>query len=60
MAGAETRRTYGRAIDAALATWEAHQALRKVEIVKRTDSGADPDIFDSFFGFGAAGAQATF
>ena len=43
------------AIDAALATWEAHAALKKVDIVKRTDSGADPDIFDSFFGFGGEG-----
>jgi hypothetical protein len=43
------------AIDAALATWDAHKALSKVDIVKRTDSGADPDIFDSFFGFGGFG-----
>jgi hypothetical protein len=26
-----------------------------VDLVKRSDSGADPDIFDSFFGFGREG-----
>ena len=43
------------AIDRALATWEASQPLNKVNIVKRADGGADPDIFDSFFGFGGLG-----
>lgn len=43
------------AIDNALDTWSADQALRKVAIVKRADSGADPDIFDAFFGFGGFG-----
>jgi hypothetical protein len=43
------------AIDAALATWAADPALTKVTIVKRADSGADPDIFDFFFGFGGFG-----
>jgi len=52
--GLSSAQTEG-AMDAALATWEAHKALSKVAIVKRTDSGADPDIFDSFFGFGGAG-----
>jgi Trypsin/Matrixin len=43
------------AIDSALDTWQANQCLKKVNIVKRADSGADPDIFDSFFGFGGFG-----
>jgi Matrixin len=43
------------AIDRALTTWQAQQCLRKVDIVKRPDSGADPDIFDFFFGFGGLG-----
>ena len=37
------------AIDSALGTWDAAKCLKKVDIVKRPDSGADPDIFDSFF-----------
>lgn len=43
------------AIDRALTTWSTDPALRKVTIVKRADSGADPDIFDFFFGFGGFG-----
>lgn len=43
------------AIDRALATWAAEPCLKKVDIVKRADSGADPDIFDSFYGFGGVG-----
>jgi hypothetical protein len=43
------------AIDSALATWDASRCFAKVDIVKRADSGADPDIFDSFFGFGGFG-----
>jgi hypothetical protein len=43
------------AIDAALTTWDNNKALKKVDIVKRADSGADPDIFDAFFGFGGFG-----
>jgi len=43
------------AIDAALATWQADRCLKKVTLVKRPDTGADPDIFDSFFGFGGFG-----
>jgi hypothetical protein len=43
------------AIDRALATWEASKPLKKLNIVKRADNGDDPDIFDSFFGFGAFG-----
>ncbi len=43
------------ALDAALLTWDNDKPLAKVDIVKRADSGADPDIFDSFFGFGGFG-----
>jgi hypothetical protein len=43
------------AIDRALATWQLDPSLQKVTLLKRQDSGADPDIFDSFFGFGRAG-----
>jgi hypothetical protein len=43
------------ALDAALATWDAHTCLKKVDIVKRADNGDDPDIFDFFFGFGGFG-----
>lgn len=43
------------AMDRALATWASDPALKKVTIVKRADSGADPDIFDFFFGFGGLG-----
>ncbi|MGH8568842.1 MAG: matrixin family metalloprotease [Gammaproteobacteria bacterium] len=43
------------AIDDALDTWDASKPLKKVDVVKRTDGGADPDIFDSFFGFGGFG-----
>ncbi len=43
------------AIDNAMDTWQAEQCLKKVDLVKRADPGADPDIFDSFFGFGASG-----
>lgn len=43
------------AIDRAFDTWQAENAFNKVDLVKRPDSGADPDIFDSFFGFGGFG-----
>ena len=43
------------AIDRAMDTWQAEAALRKVDLVKRADTGADPDIFDGFFGFGQFG-----
>jgi hypothetical protein len=43
------------AIDRAMNTWQANRCFKKVDIVKRADSGADPDIFDSFFAFGGAG-----
>jgi len=43
------------ALDDALDTWDASKPLKKVDIVKRADGGADPDIFDAFFGFGGFG-----
>lgn len=43
------------AIDRAMDTWQADHCFNKVDLVKRADSGADPDIFDSFFGFGGRG-----
>jgi len=42
-------------LDASLTTWNNDRPLSKVNIVKRADSGADPDIFDAFFGFGGFG-----
>lgn len=43
------------AIDRALDTWQAESCLSNVDLVKRADSGADPDIYDSFFGYGRYG-----
>jgi len=43
------------ALDRALATWNADKCLKKTNLIKRADSGADPDIFDAFFGFGGFG-----
>lgn len=43
------------AIDGALSTWDTTVRCSKVNIVKNADGGADPDIFDSFFGFGGFG-----
>ena len=45
----------GDAIDGAMATWNGEKCLKKVDVVSRTDGGSDPDIFDSFFGFGGFG-----
>ena len=38
------------AIDRAFTTWQNERAFDNVDLVKRADSGADPDIFDAFFG----------
>ncbi len=54
LSGLTSAQTEG-AIDRAMNTWQANRCFAKVDIVKRADTGADPDIFDSFFGFGAAG-----
>jgi hypothetical protein len=43
------------AIDRSFDTWQANRCFGKVDIVKRADNGDDPDIFDSFFGFGGFG-----
>jgi hypothetical protein len=37
------------ALDRALLTWDNSKPFKKVDIVKRADTGADPDIFDAFF-----------
>ncbi|MCH8929163.1 MAG: matrixin family metalloprotease [Candidatus Marinimicrobia bacterium] len=42
-------------LDKALATWNNDSNLSKVKVVKRFDSGDDPDIFDSFFSSGGKG-----
>jgi hypothetical protein len=38
-----------------MATWHADSCLRNVMIVKRPDTGADPDILDGLLGFGTSG-----
>ena len=43
------------AIDRALGTWQADHAVKKLAIVKRPDTGADPDVFDFVLGFGSLG-----
>lgn len=44
------------AIDRAFSTWNTDEkCLDNVDFIKRPDTGADPDIFDSFFGFGGFG-----
>lgn len=44
------------AIDRAMATWNGQEkCLENADIVKRPDAGADPDIYDFFFGFGGFG-----
>jgi len=42
------------AIDRAMATWNS-VTCASIPIVKRTDSGVDPDVFDGVFGFGSVG-----
>lgn len=43
------------AIDRAMGTWGDSKCSKKMELVKRGDSGADPDIYDFFYGFGGFG-----
>jgi hypothetical protein len=44
------------AIDRAFSTWNNDEkCLDNVDFIKRPDTGADPDIFDAFFGFGGFG-----
>lgn len=45
----------GAAITRAMDTWGGDDCLSNVDLVQRADPGADPDIFDSFFGFGRFG-----
>jgi len=42
------------AIDRAMATWNSVECA-KIPIVKRADSGADPDLIDGLLGFGTVG-----
>jgi hypothetical protein len=43
------------AIDRAMSTWNAVPCGGGIPIVKRADSGADPDLVDGLFGFGSVG-----
>lgn len=44
------------AIDRAMATWASQPCVsQKLKVVKRADSGADPDIFDALLGYGDFG-----
>lgn len=44
------------AIDRAMASWSDERCLgKRLEVVKRLDDGADPDLFDSMLGFGGQG-----
>jgi hypothetical protein len=44
------------ALDRAMATWSAEPCFaHKVGVVKRPDSGADPDLFDALVGYGSLG-----
>lgn len=52
--GLSSAQTEG-AIDRSFNTWQADSCLSNVDLIKRADSGADPDIFDWFFGFGRYG-----
>lgn len=43
------------AVDRGMDTWQAQNPLSSVDLLKRVDTGEDPDIYDSFFGFGRFG-----
>lgn len=43
------------AIDSSMTTWNNIKCLKKVNLVKRADDGADHTIFDFFFGAGGFG-----
>lgn len=44
------------AIDRAMATWVSQPCIQqKVDVIKRTDRGEDPDIFDALMGYGGFG-----
>ncbi|MDQ4075698.1 MAG: matrixin family metalloprotease [Chloroflexota bacterium] len=43
------------AIDRAMTTWDRLTCMKTVDIVKRSDNGADPDFFDALVGFGEFG-----
>ncbi len=44
-----------QAIDRATATWASRKCMRKTPVLKRTDSGADADLFDGLLGYGGLG-----
>jgi hypothetical protein len=48
------------ALDRGLLTWQNSDPFKKVDIIKRADGGADPDIFDSFFNAAPGGPFGTF
>ena len=39
------------AVDRAMTTWQLDPGFEKVTLLRRQDTGEDPDIYDSFFGF---------
>ncbi len=43
------------AIDRAMKAWSDQTCLRNAMLVKRPSDGADPDLFDSAFGYGGVG-----
>lgn len=43
------------AIDRALATWGADSCMSNAKLVKRVDTGEDPDVFDGLLGYGSVG-----
>lgn len=43
------------AIDRAMTTWQLDPSFQKVTLLKRQDTNEDPDIYDSFFGYGRFG-----
>jgi hypothetical protein len=43
------------ALERSMRTWDAEECLQKVSLVRRPDTGADPDVFDFLLGFGDLG-----
>lgn len=43
------------AVDLAVATWSSDPCLKKIQLLKRPYTGADPTIFDAQLGFGGLG-----
>ena len=56
--GSRTRRalaSYAAAFDRAMASWSSVPCVAKIGVVKREDTGEDPDIFDGLLGYGGFG-----